>query len=266
MNIPGMEKKGGQSTADIETGSINEDNEKEELQGPVKITPLQKVSKIKNIQEILKMLNVKSIKKIKSVKAIQNIEEIKKSIATEFIKNHGLKSLIADDKKEPETYDDPELKKIVKEIKTEEIIQDTIDRGISKEKSKLETLEQVKIIHAEKKKEKIYEYENLKEIIENHLNGEAGTENDNIKKMTGIKSIAPVKSIEEVKSMTPIKSLEEVKSMIPVKSLKEIKNIYTLTNDQADLLKALTANKQPVDTGYNTEKTNKQPRLAAKFW
>merc|ERR1712215_432294 len=105
-----------------------------------------------------------------------------------------------------------ELEKIVDEIETEDIIEATIDKGISKEKDKLDTLEKVKELHVEKKKEKIDEYENLKEIIENNLNAEVG-------------------------------KISAVKKISPVKSMKEIKNIYDLAEEQADKLRALIENK-----------------------
>jgi len=255
MHIPGMEKKdgtlyfNGEKVKSIQgpSGEIvapnlheaekySEDTEIEDLHGATKITPIKKLSKIHNIQEILKKLNVKSIKNVKSVKAIKNIEEINDSVAQEFIKKHGLKNIVNGENKGLETYGDPELEKIVDEIETEDIIEATIDKGISKEKDKLDTLEKVKELHVEKKKEKIDEYENLKEIIENNLNAEVG-------KISAVKSIAPVKSIEEVKSIKPVTTIKGVKKMSPVKSMKEIKNIYDLTEEQADKLRALIENK-----------------------
>jgi len=256
MHIPGMEKKdgtlyfNGEKVKSIqgpsgqltvpnldEAEKYSEDNEIiEDVLGPAKITPVKKLSKIHNIQEILKKLNVKSIKNVKSVKAIKNIEEINDSVAQEFIKKHGLKNIVNGENKGLETYGDPELEKIVDEIETEDIIEATIDKGISKEKDKLDTLEKVKELHVEKKKEKIDEYENLKEIIENNLNAEVG-------KISAVKSIAPVKSIEEVKSIKPVTTIKGVKKMSPVKSMKEIKNIYDLTEEQADKLRALIENK-----------------------
>merc|ERR1712215_627299 len=232
MNIPGMEKKdgtlyfNGEKVKSIqgpsgqltvpnldEAEKYSEDNEIiEDVRGPDKITPIKKLSKIHNIQEILKKLNVKSIKNVKSVKAIKNIEEINDSVAQEFIKKHGLKNIVNGENKGLETYGDPELEKIVDEIETEDIIEATIDKGISKEKDKLDTLEKVKELHVEKKKEKIDEYENLKEIIENNLNAEVG-------------------------------KISAVKKISPVKSMKEIKNIYDLAEEQADKLRALIENK-----------------------
>merc|ERR1712050_638659 len=247
MNIPGMEKKdgtlyfNGEKVKSIqgpsgqltvpnldETEKYSEDPEIiEDVLGPAKITPVKKLSKIHNIQEILKKLNVKSIKNVKSVKAVKNIEEINDSVAREFIEKHGLRNIVNDDQ---------ELEKIADEIETEDIIEATIEKGISKEKSKLDTLEKVKEIHAEKKKGKIDEYEKLKEIIENNLNAE-------VSKITAVKSISPVKGIEEVKSIKPVTTIKEVKKMSPVKSMKEIKNIYDLTEEQADKLRALIDNK-----------------------
>merc|ERR1712050_88598 len=244
LSIPGMEKKDGElyfngekvksisgpslPTVWDETEKYSEDPEIiEDVLGPAKITPVKKLSKIHNIQEILKKLNVKSIKNVKSVKAVKNIEEINASVAREFIEKHGLRNIVNGDQ---------ELEKIADEIETEDIIEATIQKGISKEKSKLDTLEKVKEIHAEKKKGKIDEYEKLKEIIENNLNAE-------VSKITAVKSISPVKSIEEVKSIKPVTTIKEVKKMSPVKSMKEIKNIYDLTEEQADKLRALIDNK-----------------------
>ena len=85
-------------------------------------------------------------------------------------KKHGLKNLINNEKLE--TYDNPKLKKLVNEIDKENIIEAIIDNGISKEKSKLATLEKVKHDHEEKISEskKIPDCPVYHSVIENGKN------------------------------------------------------------------------------------------------
>ena len=61
---------------------------------------------------------------------------------------HGLKKLI--DNEKIKTFENQKLKKLVNDIEKENVIETIIDKGISKEKSKLATLEKVKHDHKNK--------------------------------------------------------------------------------------------------------------------
>ena len=229
-----------------------------------KITPIKSMTKLKSVQEIKKMTPLNWIEEIISMKKVKSIEEIKEKIAREFIRKHGLKNLIDGDVNHIEAENGPrpygekgmedtdgnidsieqELETLEKDILKDEEICDEMTNDVERLKKEISALEKVKQNHCKRKETEITEYEGLKDQLANaidytidlsHLARRRRRKNKIDPEL--IKSIDHVKA-EKVVSTTPLKSVKEIVSMDHVKSLQEVKNLYKLTEEEAQKLKA----------------------------
>jgi len=246
---------------------------------------LKSVLPIKSIEEIKNILPVKNIEKVKSISEVTSIEQIKDDIATEYIKKNGLVNLVggaghgsgageaeppavdlggSGEGAEPTPVDgaesavdhgygagaESEVNKLQSDIDEENEIESNIENAIKKEGDKVKALKKVYGDHENRKQEKIHKLGDLKKSIEEYLNKNVKSIKP-IKNIEEVESIQPIKSLEEVESDTLLKSVTELKSVKPITSIKEVKQMYELTKEQADTLKKMIKqSKEKKKTSY----------------
>ena len=135
-----------------------------------------------NIEGTIKSIfPLKSIKELTNIQEIDDISEIDQDVAERFIKTQGLVNslddkmgsenrivpAVADPVSEEDSEEDSPMVKIKKEIEDENKIKRILEKGIRKEKKKLQALEEVKESHDFIRENKIQKYKSLVDQLKN---------------------------------------------------------------------------------------------------
>ena len=135
----------------------------------VSFDKIKNVEEVAHMEEIKKLMPVKNIQRVKNIQEIKNIQKINEAVAEEFIKSEGLINQLEDIKDLVDDETKIHLEELEEAIKKEEVVEEIIEEGIEAEEKKIEVLEEVKHIHEEHKNEKLSEYNEIVELVQNAL-------------------------------------------------------------------------------------------------
>ena len=130
---------------------------------------IKNVEEVAHMKEIKKLLPVKNIQKVKNIHEIKNIQKIKEDVAENFIQSEGLFNQLQDIKDLVDEETKIHMEELEQIIAKEEAVEEIIDEGIEAEEKKIEVLEEVKQMHEENKQDKLSEYNEIVELVQNAL-------------------------------------------------------------------------------------------------
>jgi len=208
---------------------VSDDERVKSIQPVTRIERVKSLKPIKSIKGVKSVTPVKSIKEVKSIKAIKSIQAVPDDIARRFIKQHGLISSTGND---PASFGDGEAG-------------GTNESGVSDNGESLGNNEKIELAKGRIHNIKA-EIEELERILESEpVDNESENLDGIINPGVEIESIQPIKSILPVKTVDEVKSIEPVKSIKPVVKLTEVTGLYELTDEQAEMLRALNNGEPP---------------------
>merc|ERR1719315_548027 len=207
---------------------VSDDERVESIRPVTRIERVKSLKPIKSIKGVKSVTPVKSIKEVKSIKAIKSIQAVPDDIARRFIKQHGLISSTGND---PASFGDGEAG-------------GTNESGVSDNGESLGNNEKIELAKGRIHNIKA-EIEELERILESEPVDNESENLDGIFPGEEIESIQPIKSILPVKTVDEVKSIEPVKSIKPVVKLTEVTGLYELTDEQAEMLRALNNGEPP---------------------
>merc|ERR1719315_42048 len=208
---------------------VSDDETVKSIRPVTRIERVKSLKPIKSIKGVKSVTPVKSIKEVKSIKAIKSIQAVPDDIARRFIKQHGLISSTGND---PASFGDGEAG-------------GTNESGVSDNEESLGNNEKIELAKGRIHNIKA-EIEELERILESEpVDNESENLDGIINPGVEIESIQPIKSILPVKTVDEVKSIEPVKSIKPVVKLTEVTGLYELTDEQAEMLRALNNGEPP---------------------